>query len=302
VRELHERANVFAPQLLEACAGDLDAWSENVRPGTAQNCGEAIEGLADHPQLRFVPAFTGPVVEKIQRDLTEFRDRNRLDQVVVVNVASTEPPPEDLPALHSLEAFRAELEPMSQSGLPASALYAYAALDLRFPYVNFTPSLGSACPALEELARQSAPTCGRDGKTGETLMKSVLAPMFAHRNWRVLSWVGHNIFGNRDGQVLNDPANKASKVRTKDAVISGVVGYKPQTLVTIEYIESMDDWKTAWNHIHFQGFLGTKMVLQFIWQGCDSLLAAPLVLDLALFLDLAHRCGMSGIQEWLSFY
>src|SRR5205085_10795859 len=119
-----------------------------------------------------------------------------------------------------------------------SSLYAYAALDLGFPYVNFTPSLGAGVPALEELARKrKATVCGKDGKTGETMLKSVLAPMFAARNLHVMSWVGHNIFGNCDGVVLNDPANKASKVKSKDALLSQIVGYKPQSLVTIEYIE-----------------------------------------------------------------
>jgi myo-inositol-1-phosphate synthase len=133
-------------------------------------------------------------------------------------------------------------------------------------------------------------------------MKSVLAPMFAHRNLQILSWVGHNIFGNRDGIVLNDPQNKASKVKSKDALISQIVGYKPQTHVSIEYIESLDDWKTAWDHIHYQGFLGTKMILQFIWQGCDSLLAAPLVLDLARLSLLAQRRGEHGVQKHLACF
>src|SRR5262249_25717572 len=151
-----------------------------------------------------------------------------------------------------------------------------AALDLGLPYVNFTPSLGATVPALEELARvRGTVIAGKDGKTGETLLKTVLAPMFAMRNWQILSWVGHNIFGNRDGLVTHAPVKKASKNKTKDQVISGIVGYKPQTHVSIEYIESLDDWKTAWDHIHFRGFLGTKMIMQVIWQGCDSLLAAP---------------------------
>ena len=123
-------------------------------------------------------------------------------------------------------------------------------------------------------------TChaGQDGKTGETLLKSVLAPMFAARNLEVLSWVGHNIFGNLDGLVLDDPANKAAKIKSKDQLVGSILGYEPQTLVSIEYIRSLGDWKTAWDHIHFRGFLGTPMTLQFTWQGCDSLLAAPLVL------------------------
>ena len=116
---------------------------------------------------------------------------------------------------------------------------------------------------------------GCDGKTGETLLKSVLAPMFRQRNLQVMSWVGHNIFGNMDGKVLDDPANKATKVTSKDHLLAQILGYQPQTLVSIEFIESLGDWKTAWDHIHFQGFLGTPMTLQFIWQGCDSLLGGP---------------------------
>ncbi|NDH04589.1 hypothetical protein EBX93_01540 [bacterium] len=185
----------------------------------------------------------------------------------------------------------------------SSSMYAWAAVELGMPFVNFTPSLGASFPAIQELAKiKGAPLAGQDGKTGETLMKSVLAPMFALRNWKILSWVGHNIFGNRDGIVLDDPANKASKIKTKDQVISSIVGYKPQTLVTIEYIPSMDDWKTAWNHIHYQGFLGTPMILQFIWQGCDSILAAPLVIDLARFALFAKRRGESGIMRHLSCF
>src|SRR5262249_50564159 len=157
-------------------------------------------------------------------------------------------------------------------------------------YINFTPSIGMNLPALRErAAARGIAYMGADGKTGETLMKSVLAPMFAQRNLRVLSWVGHNIFGNRDGLVLNNPKNKAAKVRSKDHLVSEMLGYAPRTLVSIEYIESMQDWKTAWDHIHFTGFLGTKMALQFIWQGCDSILAAPLVIELARFAELAAR-------------
>ena len=126
--------------------------------------------------------------------------------------------------------------------------------------------------------------------------------MFAARNLRVLSWVGHNIFGNRDGQVLDDPANKESKLRSKDALISQIVGYRPQTHVSIEYIESLDDWKTAWNHIHFRGFLGVKMTMQFIWQGCDSVLAGPLVLDLARLALLAQRRGEGGVLRHLACF
>jgi myo-inositol-1-phosphate synthase len=133
-------------------------------------------------------------------------------------------------------------------------------------------------------------------------MKTVLAPMFAARNLKVMSWVGHNIFGNRDGLVLDDPANKSSKVETKDRVVTQILGYKPSTIVTIEYLPDMGDWKTAWDHIHFQGFLGTPMTLQFTWQGCDSLLAAPLAIDLARLADLEKRRGGHGLMRHLACF
>ena len=187
--------------------------------------------------------------------------------------------------------------------LPSSSLYALAAIEAGHTYINFTPSLGASIPALAELAEATGSLlAGKDGKTGETLMKTVLAPMFAHRNLKVMSWVGHNIFGNRDGLILDDPTNKASKVETKDRVITEILGYKPASLVTIEYIPDMGDWKTAWDHIHFQGFLGTKMTLQFTWQGCDSLLAAPLAIDLARLADLEKRRGGKGLMRHLACF
>jgi myo-inositol-1-phosphate synthase len=134
-------------------------------------------------------------------------------------------------------------------------------------------------------------------------MKAVLAPLFARRNLKVLSWVGHNILGNRDGQILSDPAHKQSKLKSKDALVAELLGYQPQTLVSIEHVESLDDWKTAWDHIHYEGFLGTKMTLQFTWQGCDSLLAAPLAIDLARLALHAHRQERRGtVAEWAAFF
>jgi myo-inositol-1-phosphate synthase len=298
--ELHSHAGVFDAAMMAACQPELEQWTKNVRPGSILNSGETISQLADMPEAKRSESPRAAIL-RFQTDLKEFREKNKLDQVVVVNVASTEPPFANLDCHSSLAKLDEALK--KDAVLPTSGLYAYAALDLGFAYVNFTPSLGAGIPALEELAKKrGAPICGKDGKTGETMMKSVLAPMFAHRNLHIMSWVGHNIFGNRDGVVLNDPANKASKVKSKDALLQQIVGYKPQTLVTIEYVESLDDWKTAWDHIHYRGFLGTKMILQFIWQGCDSLLAAPLVLDLARLSLLAQRRGESGILKHLACF
>jgi myo-inositol-1-phosphate synthase len=300
--DLHKRAGVFGADVLQQCLPDLEAWTANVRPGTVLNAGPAIAKLVDLPLSQGADT-PRQAIEMVKADLQAFRDKQHLDQLVVINVASTEPPFALGDVHSSLEGMRAALDRRNQPVLPASSLYAWAALDLGLPFINFTPSLGASFPAIEELAHQrGAVFGGKDGKTGETLLKTVLAPMFAHRNWRILSWVGHNIFGNRDGQVLDSADNKASKIHTKDQVISSVVGYKPQSHVSIEYIESLDDWKTAWDHIHFRGFLGTKMIMQFIWQGCDSLLAAPLVLDLARLALFAQRRKEVGVLRQLACF
>jgi myo-inositol-1-phosphate synthase len=301
VREMHERSNVFDAQLIEPCLPVLDRWTANVRPGTVLNAGATIHKLADLPEAHRAENAQS-AMDRIQADLRAFRAEHKLDQVVVINVASTEPPTPVDEIHKNLDKLRPALE-SRQTVLPASALYALATLDLGWPYINFTPSLGASFPAADQLAHQrKAVYGGKDGKTGETLLKTVLAPMFAHRNFKILSWVGHNIFGNRDGMVLDDPANKASKILTKDQVISSIVGYKPQTHVSIEYIESLDDWKTAWDHIHFQGFLGVRMMMQFTWQGCDSILAAPLVIDLARLALLSQRRGEVGVLRHLSCF
>jgi len=221
----------------------------------------------------------------------------------VVNVASTEPPTDVTGWPTSWAELERQLNAGEACSLPASSLYAIAALDAGHSYLNFTPSLGPAIPAIDELARlRRSRYYGCDGKTGETLMKSVLAPMFAQRNLRVLSWVGHNIFGNMDGHVLDDPTNKRAKVASKDHLVREILGYSPKTVVSIEYVPDMDDWKTAWDHIHFAGFLGLPMTLQFTWQGCDSALAAPLVLDLVRFTELANRRGTIGAMPFLASF
>ncbi|MBN2021944.1 MAG: inositol-3-phosphate synthase [Pirellulales bacterium] len=300
--KLSRISRALDPDLVAPCRDDLDDIDRLVRPGTIVGVGPTIGQMAD---AAGVPPRESPAeaVERLSADLAAFARSAELAHVIVINVASTEPPA-DAPAVPDRWA---KLEPLlaepGRCPLPASSLYAIAALRSGCSYVNFTPSLGSAPAAIGELARlQGSRHMGCDGKTGETLMKSVLAPMFAQRNLAVLSWVGHNIFGNLDGKVLADPANKKSKLATKDHLVRDILGYAPQTLVSIEYIESLGDWKTAWDHVHFQGFLGTPMTLQFIWQGCDSLLAAPLVLDLARFTELAWRRGHVGRMPFLASF
>jgi myo-inositol-1-phosphate synthase len=299
---LNERSHIFSARQIEACTPELTAWTANIRPGTILQSNETIRAMAELPEAQKARS-PREAIDRVQTDLKAFQAKHRLDQVVVINVASTEPPFELSDEHRRLEALETALDRANPPGLPASGIYAYAALDLALPYVNFTPSLGTSCPALDELARRrGVPHGGKDGKTGETLLKSVLAPMFAARNLRVLSWIGHNILGGGDGRVLNDPANKASKVKSKDAALGSILGYRPQSLVSIEYVESLDDWKTAWDHIHFEGFLGTKMAMQFTWEGCDSVLAAPLVIDLARLALLAQRRGETGVMAHLACF
>jgi len=288
--------------LVEKCKSDLEKVDKNIRLGTIFNVGRAIEDLAED-ELSGKKESPREAIERVQNDLKTFVKKNELDQLVVVNVASTEPPLEDSELPGRWRELEKLLARPRRCPLAASSLYAIATLELGYPYVNFTPSLGSAPQAICELAVERE-TChmGHDGKTGETLLKSALAPMFANRNLQVMSWVGHNIFGNMDAVVLNDPLNKATKVRSKDRLLHQILGYSPQTLVTIEYIQSLGDWKTAWDHIHFRGFLGTQMAMQFTWQGCDSLLAAPLVIDLARLTERAHRQGERGLLTFLASF
>ncbi len=287
--------------LVEQCRSEMDQIDERTRLGTVRNVGPRICQFA----APGVPRDESPraAITRLQGDLTEFQKSNGLEHVIVVNVSSTEPRAECAGLPDNWADLDRQLDETPGAMLPASSLYAIAALDLGCSYVNFTPSLGSSPPAIGDLARlRKSRHMGCDGKTGETLLKSVLAPMFASRNLPVMSWVGHNIFGNMDGKVLDDPANKQTKVASKDHLLAQILGYRPQTLVSIEYIESLGDWKTAWDHIHFKGFLGTPMTLQFIWQGCDSLLAAPLVLDLIRFTELARRRGDVGTLTFLSSF
>jgi len=316
-QRLHHESHVLTADLLAACHEDFEKTEQNIRPGTLWNVGETICQLAADAPHQDPIADHEPsgrhVVERLKADLQAFRQHHQLAEVVVVNVASTE-------ASTALKEQKTttgggtglwpanwrEMQPLvdrADCPLPASSLYAISALDLGMPYINFTPSLGSQPQGLDDLARiRNTCHAGRDGKTGETLLKSVLAPMFVSRHLDVLSWVGHNIFGNLDGKVLDHPANKAAKLQSKDQLLGKIFGYDPETLVSIEHIASLGDWKTAWDHIHFKGFLDTPMTMQITWQGCDSLLAAPLVLDLIRFTLAAHRRAETGPLTFLSSF
>jgi myo-inositol-1-phosphate synthase len=202
-----------------------------------------------------------------------------------------------------LNHFRFLLEDDRKDLITPSMTYAYAAFMECCSYINFTPNTGASIGALQELAeRQGVPYYGNDGKTGETLIKTALAPMFAYRNLQVLSWEGINILGNNDGKTLDNPDNRANKVRNKEGVLEQILGYPVHSGVNINYVPSLGDWKTAWDLIHFQGFLDVKMTMQFTWQGCDSILAAPLVLDMIRFSEFAARHKESGPMRHLAAF
>jgi myo-inositol-1-phosphate synthase len=276
---------VVPPALVQALEGELAAVDRRVRPGVGPNEG---------PQRA--------LAERIEHDVAAFRRDNDLDRVVVVDVSSTEPPVGARPELETLAELERSLD-AGGSPLPQSSLYTYAAFRAGCPVVSFTPSAGPTLGALGQLAKErELPWAGRDGKTGETLVKSALAPMFATRALNVRSWASYNLLGGGDGRTLADPAAAVSKTATKAAGIESILGHPVDGPLHIDYVPDMGDWKTAWDHVSFEGFLGTRMNMQFTWQGCDSALAAPLVLDLVRLVARAHEAGESGPLGSLGFF
>ena len=301
-RRMWTVSRAVPPSVLEAVGPDLIDIDTRLRPGTVLASGTSIQAIASLPESKSAKTPRS-IIDQIRTDILDFAETNDVERVVVVNLASTEPP-WSLPIPDTFDEISSLLKNASESSpLPTSSLYAIAAFEADAAYINFTPSTGATPQALNNLAKQRGlPHAGCDGKTGETLLKSVLAPMFRDRHLDVMSWVGHNIFGNLDGKILDDPSNKAAKVKSKDHLLANLLPSTPQTLVSIEFIESLGDWKTAWDHIHFQGFLGTPMTMQFTWQGCDSILAAPLVIDLVRLVDRARLAGEAGSLPWLASF
>ncbi|RMI33162.1 inositol-3-phosphate synthase [Streptomyces triticirhizae] len=264
-------AGVLPHGLPLAVADDLARADAEIRPGGPQ---------PDDPRTdeELVSAFAA--------DITAFAAHNGLARTVVVHLASTEP----VPAADDPRA-------------PASALYAAAAIEAGCAYVNFTPATGMHAPGLaERAARAGLPHAGRDGKTGQTLLRAALAPMFAQRELAVRAWSGTNLLGGGDGATLADPRAAAAKNAGKARALADNLGDEPEGETHIDHVPALGDWKTAWDHVAFDGFLGTRMVLQTTWQGCDSALAAPLVLDLARLLARAHALGLSGPVPGLGFF
>lgn len=293
------RNQIVESDLIRAIEGPLSKLTP--RPGVAwTNSGWSRDGgrLASARQA----------TDSIRRDIDHFRRETGAERVVVVNGMPTAPPIEQDPALGSLAAFEAALD-SSSPALTASMLYFYAACREGCAHVNFTPNAVEV-PALHELALNSrVPFVGRDGKTGQTFLKTVLAPAFRSRGLVVRGWFSTNILGNTDGLALSDPRSCRTKVESKLAALEQILGYpvvsesgEPAHVVSIHYYPTRGDAKEAWDNIDLLGFLDTPMQLKVNFLCKDSVLAAPLIVDLVRFAAHAHQRGEAGVLRYLSIY
>ncbi len=241
-------------------------------------------------------------IEKIIKDLREFK--KTCDQAVVINLASTEKlADEGNEIFNSLADFEKALDDNSKEISPAM-LYAYAAISEQIPYGNFTPSVSADIPALIEFAeKMNVPIAGKDGKTGQTMIKSVLAPAFKTRALKVEGWYSTNILGNRDGLALSNAESLASKIKTKSSLLEDILGYAVEDhLVDIRYYRPRKDNKEAWDNIDLTGFLGQPMQLKVNFLCKDSILAAPLAIEIARCLDLAKQRNEKSVLEQLGIF
>ena len=250
------------------------------------------------------------LAEQLIEDIDRFKSDNNCDRLVMVWAASTEIYIEESEVHKSLESFEKAMYD-NDGRIAPSMIYAYAALKSGVPFANGAPNLTVDIPALTALAElNKVPICGKDFKTGQTLMKTILAPGLKSRMLGLDGWYSTNILGNRDGEVLDDPENFKSKEVSKLSVLEHI--FQPEVypdlygnfshVVRINYYPPRGDNKEGWDNIDIFGWLGYKMQIKVNFLCRDSILAAPLALDLALFMDLAQRAGMKGVQEWLSFY
>ncbi len=250
------------------------------------------------------------LAQQVMEDIDNFRKQHNLTRMVMVWCGSTEAYLKPSAPHASLKSFEKALHDNDASITP-SMIYAYAAISRKVPFANGAPNLTVDIPAMIELAQEKGvPVCGKDFKTGQTLMKTILAPGFKSRLLGLNGWFSTNILGNRDGEVLDDPESFKTKEESKLSVLEQILQpdlypdlYKDFThKVRIHYYPPRGDNKEGWDNIDIYGWLGYPMQIKINFLCRDSILAAPIVLDLVLFLDLAQRCGMRGIQEWLSFY
>jgi myo-inositol-1-phosphate synthase len=297
-------AGVLAPELLEQIRPELEA----IKPWPAVFDRQYVKRL-DGPNVKKGPNKK-ELAEQLREDIRRFKADNGLDRMVMVWCGSTEIYLTESPAHANIEAFEKGLEANDPS-IPSSMVYAYAAIKEGIAYANGAPNLSADVPALLQLASEThAPVAGKDLKTGQTLIKTVIAPGLKARLLGVEGWYSTNILGNRDGEVLDDPESFKSKEETKKSVLDYILQpnlypdlYKElHHVVRINYYPPRGDNKEGWDNIDIFGWLGYPMQIKIDFLCRDSILAAPIVLDLALFLDLAQRAGMKGVQEWLSFY
>jgi myo-inositol-1-phosphate synthase len=297
-------AGVLDSRLLEQIRPEL----ENIRPWKAVFDRQYVKRL-DGPNVKQGKSKRD-LAEQVRADIQKFKSDHKLDRLVMIWCGSTEVFMKESEAHQTLEAFEHALD-TSDHSIPSSMIYAYAALKEGIPYANGAPNLSADIPALVALAAENnVPICGKDFKTGQTLIKTVIAPGLKARLIGVNGWYSTNILGNRDGEVLDDPESFKTKEESKKSVLDYILQpnlypdlYKDLChVVRINYYPPRGDNKEGWDNIDLVGWLGYDMQLKINFLCRDSILAAPIVLDLILFLDLAKRAGLSGIQEWLSFY
>ncbi|UCC16830.1 MAG: inositol-3-phosphate synthase [Dehalococcoidales bacterium] len=250
------------------------------------------------------------LVEEVRKDIQNFKAENKCDRLVVIWCGSTEKFIEPSTVHQNMKNFTKGLENNDKDIAP-SQIYAYASLLEGIPFINGAPALTVDFPAIENLAvEKNIPICGKDFKTGQTLVKTVIAPMLKARMLGLNGWFSTNILGNRDGEVLDEPENFKTKEESKLGALEYIL--QPEMYpdlysdayhkIRINYYPPRGDNKEGWDNIDIFGWLGKRMQIKINFLCSDSILAAPLVLDLVLFIDLAKRAGLGGIQEWLSFY
>jgi len=297
-------AGVLEPSLLTQIKPELEA----IKPMSAVFDRHYVKRL-DGPNVK-TGANKMELAEQVRADIRRFKQENMLDRLVMIWCGSTEIFMVETEAHQSIEAFEKALQ-RSDVSIPSSMVYAYAALKEGIPYANGAPNLTVDIPALMELAQQNgSPVAGKDFKTGQTLIKTVIAPGLKARLIGIKGWYSTNILGNRDGEVLDDPESFKTKEESKKSVLDYILQpdlypelYKDLChVVRINYYPPRGDNKEGWDNIDLVGWLGYPMQLKINFLCRDSILAAPIVLDVVLFLDMAARAGLSGIQEWLSFY
>jgi myo-inositol-1-phosphate synthase len=298
------KAGVLEKSLLN----QIKPFMERIKPWPAAFSKDYVKKL-DGPNVKKA-ANKMELAEQVQDDIRKFQKANKLARTVMVWCGSTEIFLKTKPVHKTIKSFEKGLI-NNDPAIAPSMIYAYAAIKMGIPYANGAPNLTADIPALMDLAKEHCvPLCGKDFKTGQTLMKTILAPGLKSRLLGLNGWFSTNILGNRDGEVLDDPESFKTKEESKLSVLEHILQpklypdlYSDYThKVRINYYPPRGDNKEGWDNIDIFGWLGYPMQIKVDFLCRDSILAAPIVLDLVMFQDLAGRCGMSGIQEWLSFF